>query len=87
MKKLLVLRIFGVLCFFAVTILAQVPQLLNYQGRLTDNAGVPISTATTLIFSLYQGGDALTPGSGLLVYEEEEQASLLSKGKGEYHDG
>lgn len=53
MKKLLVLRIFGALCFFAVTILAQVPQLLNYQGRLTDNAGVPISTATTLIFSLY----------------------------------
>ncbi|MFB0518109.1 MAG: hypothetical protein ACETWC_02375 [Acidobacteriota bacterium] len=75
------------MCFFVVTILAQVPQLLNYQGRLTDNAGIPISTATKLRFSLHQGGYALTPVSGLLVYEEEEQASLPSKGKGEYHAG
>ena len=80
MKKLLVPRIFGVLCFFAVTILAQVPQLLNYQGRLTDDAGIPITTTTTLRFSLYQGGDAFTVGSGLLVYEEETSVTPDSNG-------
>jgi len=72
MKRLTFLGIFGVFCFFTLTILAQtVPNLLNYQGRLTDAAGNPITTATTVKFSLYQGGDATTPGSGTLVYEED----------------
>ena len=71
MKRLIALGIFGGFLFFSLTILAQVPQLLNYQGRLTDDAGIPITTATTVRFSLYQGGDAATPGSGTLVYEED----------------
>ncbi|TKJ30831.1 hypothetical protein CEE39_07825 [bacterium (candidate division B38) B3_B38] len=71
MRRLLASGIFVVFCFLTVTILAQVPQLLNYQGRLTDDVGIPITTATTVRFSLYQGGDAATPGSGTLVYQED----------------
>ncbi|MDH5404920.1 MAG: hypothetical protein OEZ30_04380 [Candidatus Aminicenantes bacterium] len=71
MRRLLTSGIFVVFCFLTVTILAQVPQLLNYQGRLTDDAGIPIITTTTLRFSLYQGGDAATPGSGTLCYQED----------------
>ncbi|MDH5715903.1 MAG: hypothetical protein OEZ30_10090, partial [Candidatus Aminicenantes bacterium] len=42
-----------------------------YQGRLTDDVGTPIITPTTLRFSLYQGGDAASPLSGTLVYQED----------------
>ncbi|MDH5715212.1 MAG: hypothetical protein OEZ30_06590, partial [Candidatus Aminicenantes bacterium] len=71
MRRSLTSGIFVVFCFLTVTILAQVPQLLNYQGRLTDDKGIPIITPTTLRFSLYQGGDAATAGSGTLCYQED----------------
>jgi len=71
MKRLTFLGILGVFCLFSLTILASVPNLINYQGRLTDDAGSPITTATTVRFSLYQGGSAGTAGSGTLVYEED----------------
>ena len=71
MRRLLTSGIFVVFCFLTVVILAQVPQLLNYQGRLTDDKGIPIITTTTVRFSLYQGGDAATPGSGTLCYQED----------------
>jgi len=81
MKRLLALGIFGCFLFFSLTILAQtVPNLLNYQGLLTDDAGNPITTTTTLRFSLYQGGDATTPGSGTLVYEEDASVTPDSNG-------
>ncbi|MDH5406893.1 MAG: hypothetical protein OEX80_10185, partial [Candidatus Aminicenantes bacterium] len=71
MKKLFFLGFWGSLCLFSLLIMAQVPQLLNYQGRLTDDVGTPIITPTTLRFSLYQGGDAASPLSGTLVYQED----------------
>ena len=71
MRRLLTSGIFVVFCFLTVTILAQVPQLLNYQGRLTDDKGIPIITPTTVRFSLYQGGDAAIEGSGTLCYQED----------------
>jgi len=80
MKRLLTLGIFGCFLFFSLTILASVPNLINYQGRLTDDVGKPITTATTVRFSLYQGGDATTPGSGTLVYEEDATVTPDSNG-------
>ncbi|MDH5405881.1 MAG: hypothetical protein OEX80_05025 [Candidatus Aminicenantes bacterium] len=71
MRRVLTSGIFIVFCFFTLVILAQVPQLLNYQGRLTDDKGIPITTATIVRFSLYQGGDAATPLSGTLCYQED----------------
>ena len=80
MRRLLTSGIFVAFCFFSLTLWAQVPQLLNHQGRLTDDAGMPITTATTLRFSLYQGGDAATPGSGTLVYQEDASVTPDSSG-------
>ena len=80
MKRLLILGFFGVLLIFSLTTLAWVPHRLNYQGRLTDDTGSPITTTTTLRFSLYQGGDFTTPGSGTLVYEEDATVTPDSNG-------
>ncbi|MDH5405955.1 MAG: hypothetical protein OEX80_05400 [Candidatus Aminicenantes bacterium] len=71
MKRFVALGILGGFLFFSLTIWAQVPQLLNYQGRLTDDKGIPIITTTTLMFSLHQGGDATIEGSGTLCYRED----------------
>ena len=32
---------------------ADVPQLINYQGRLTDNLGAPLDTTVQMIFTIY----------------------------------
>ena len=80
MKRLLALGFFGIFLFFSLTTSAWVPQRLNYQGRLTDDTGSPITTTTTLRFSLYQGGDFTTPGSGTLVYEEDATVTPDSTG-------
>ncbi|MFB0518182.1 MAG: hypothetical protein ACETWC_02740 [Acidobacteriota bacterium] len=83
MRRVLTSGIFVVFCFLTVTILSQVPQLLNYQGRLADAAGIPITTTTTVRFSLYQGGDAATPGSGTLCYQED--ASVIPDDNGVFN--
>lgn len=53
-----------------VGITAAVAQPVNYQGRLLDDAGVPITSSTVARFSIYEGGDDSTAGSGTLVYSE-----------------
>jgi hypothetical protein len=41
---------------------AEVPQTINYQGRLTDSAGVPIDTVVSMTFTIY---DSLVGGNQL----------------------
>ncbi len=46
--------------------LAQVPMLLNYQGRLTDPSGNPKNGTFTMQFAMYDaetGGNQLPSGS------------------------
>jgi len=53
---------------------AEIPHLINYQGKLADDEGRPIATSTSVTFSLYtsaSGGAAIwyetqsvTPGTG-----------------------
>jgi hypothetical protein len=51
----------AVILLIAVTVaLAAVPQTINYQGYLKDAAGAPVSTATSMTFSLYSS----TSGAG-----------------------
>ncbi len=55
-----------VLVLMASGALAQVPQLLNYQGRLTDPSGNPQNGTFTMQFALYDaqsGGNQLPSGS------------------------
>jgi hypothetical protein len=42
----------------------------NFQGRLLDSTGAPITAATVVRISLYRGGTADTADSGTLIYRE-----------------
>ncbi len=53
---------------------AAIPQLINYQGRLTNDAGDPLDTTVTMVFSIY---DAPTLGG---VFWQETQTSVTVVG-------
>mgnify|MGYP001579040705 CR=1 FL=1 len=54
---------------------AAVPRLLNYQGRLTDQAGKPLEGAYAITFRLYDAEAA-----GNLLWEETHQGAVIQKG-------
>ncbi len=56
------------------SISAQVPSLINYQGRLTDSGGTPVNGAIDVVLRVY---DAKTEGK--MVYEETiSQVSVVN---------
>jgi hypothetical protein len=67
-------RILAFLCSIAaaLTASAQVPSLINYQGRLTDSNGAPVTGNKNFAISIY---DAATGGN--LLYEETIGAVTL----------
>lgn len=76
-KKITEIIILGISCLFLVssTSYAEVPHLLNYQGRLTDASGKPLADGTQAItFRIY---DAETAGNLLW---EETQSIATQKG-------
>ena len=54
---------------------AEVPHLINYQGRLTDTGGVPLNGSYNLTFRIY---DAETAGN--LLWEETQTGVVINKG-------
>lgn len=54
---------------------AEVPHLINYQGRLTDTGGVPLNGAYAITFRIY---DAETAGN--LLWEEAQTGIVVNKG-------
>lgn len=54
------------------------PPRFNYQAKLTDSGGAPIFGVHTIFFSLFQGGDAVTAGSGTLVFKESKSLTLAA---------
>lgn len=61
------------LCILATSISAQLPQTISYQGRLTDDAGQPITGAKLIKFKIYgseSGSDSLW-SSGYQVIQIE----------------
>lgn len=54
---------------------AEVPHLINYQGRLTDKSSKPLDGTYNLTFKIY---DAETAGN--LLWEETHQAAAIQKG-------
>lgn len=56
----------AVSAFLVVNAGAAVPQLINYQGKLTDNSGAPITSAVTLKFRIYDA-----PAGGTLLWGPE----------------
>jgi hypothetical protein len=67
-------RILAFVCSIAAafTASAQVPSLINYQGRLTDSNGAPVTGSKNFAISIY---DAATGGN--LLYEETIGAVTL----------
>jgi hypothetical protein len=67
-------RILAIVCSIAaaLTASAQVPSLINYQGRLTDSNGAPVTGSKNFAISIY---DAATGGN--LLYEETIGAVTL----------
>jgi len=69
------------LCGSLVPSSAGAPNLISYQGRLTEIAGSPIVGPTELRFRIYLGGDDTTlNSSGLRVYDETVSVVPSSKG-------
>lgn len=54
---------------------AAVPHLINYQGRLTDSGGAPLSGTYNITFRIY---DAETAGN--LLWEETQSSVVVQKG-------
>lgn len=64
-----------VLCLLPILVLAQVPLQFSYQGRLTDDRGVPVTGAVTGVFRIIKGGDAM--GGGDEVFAETNNTVQL----------
>ncbi|MFA5119284.1 MAG: hypothetical protein WC695_10665 [Candidatus Omnitrophota bacterium] len=69
-----ILLLYAVVCPSAA-IYAAVPELINYQGRLTDTSGQPLEGTYSLTFRIY---DAETAGN--LLWEEIQPAVVVQKG-------
>src|SRR5262245_58091416 len=60
----------------AATSLHAAPEVISYQARLTDSHGAPLAGTHTMYFSIYQGGDAATAGTGTLQFSESSSVAL-----------
>jgi hypothetical protein len=65
----------SVLCYPLNSVFAEIPHLINYQGRLTDAASAPLSGSYNLTFRIY---DAETAGN--LLWEETQAGVVINKG-------
>jgi len=72
---LMVLMVAAVLCLCAFAFPAGVPQMINYQGRLTDQLGNPLDGNYDLTFRLF---DAAT--SGNIKWQETHGSVPVSEG-------
>ncbi len=54
---------------------AAVPHLINYQGRLTDTAGVPLNGSYAITFRIYNAETA-----GAMLWEETQASVVVQKG-------
>jgi hypothetical protein len=66
----------------AFTIHAQVPSLINYQGRLTDAQGNPVNGERTMVVRIYDA-----PTGGNLTYEENIGTVSVQDGKYSFRFG
>ena len=73
MKKLFFSGV-ALMVLLAANTFAGVPQMINYQGQLTDDQGDPVTATVTMDFTIY---DDSTGGNPLW---SETQASVAVKG-------
>lgn len=71
------------LCFMALGLLlvlvssssAQVPQLVNYQGKLTNPSGAPLTDTLSIVFTIYNA-----EVGGISLWTETQSAVVIEKG-------
>lgn len=59
-RTIAVLAVIG-FCMISLEAMAQAPNTITYQGKLTDDSGRPITVATDVIFAIYSGSTGGTP--------------------------
>jgi hypothetical protein len=74
MKRTSVLFAVPIITLLALSAAAQVPSMINYQGRLTDGAGQPLDTTVSITFLLYD-----EPG-GFPIWSETHPAVTTTNG-------
>jgi len=76
MKKLISFSVFLSLLFlFYSHASAEVPQMINYQGKLTNATGAPVNDTLQMVFTIYSD----TGGTNLL-WTETQSAVVVEKG-------
>jgi hypothetical protein len=74
MKKLFSISVFvSPLVLFYSLALAEVPQMINYQGKLTKTTGAPLDTTVQMVFSIYDS-------VGASLWTETQPAVVVEKG-------
>lgn len=59
----------------AVAVSGDVPQIINYQGRLTDGSGNPLDTTVSMVFTIYNDSAGPT-----IIYAETLQTVVVEDG-------
>lgn len=65
---------FAVLVCNVPTVFSAVPQIVNYQGALSDDSGNPVNATVTIIFSLYD----VSAGPGAPLWRETQQVVVTN---------
>ena len=63
------------LCLFSL-VLAEVPQMINYQGKITTTAGLLIDTTVAMTFSIYADAFGMPPS----LWGEIQDSVKVEKG-------
>ncbi len=75
MKSKSVLMALGLILVLFSYSFAQVPQMINYQGKLTKASGAPLDTTIQMIFTIYADSDGITS-----LWTETQTAVAVQKG-------
>jgi hypothetical protein len=75
MKTRLFLMVMGLMLVMFYYSSAQVPQMINYQGKLTSPSGAPVNDTVPMVFSIYSD-----EGGTNLLWTETQTTVIVDKG-------
>jgi hypothetical protein len=76
MKRLTQILVIGALvALLTILASAQVPQMINYQGKLTTNTGAPVNDTLQVVFTIYADEAGTTP-----LWTETQPTVVVEKG-------
>lgn len=61
-----------VLLIFALSLFAEVPQLINYQGKILDDNGLPVNGVLNISFKIYD-----TEINGTVLWNETQNVTMI----------